>query len=320
MPEKACFDKKLAEVRDLVAAGDFAQAHGLLNNLSGEQDAHLMGENTALGLPRRLHSAFLRLAKAQGDDVRRTGYQFLLVPPPDVFAPYGQFSGGERREIAAKNREPVPKILHQIWIGDRPPPVSTSAWGAHAVRHNIEYRLWREADLDREGITSNPIFARMLADGDYPGAVDVARYIILSKVGGIYLDCDFYPARDDLSFFDILPMIGLTAFGEDVPRKTGQGSLLLANSFIASPPAHPVFRRMLDAFPEIFEKLPKAPAWWATGPLIFTVVARAGSVSLAPADFVVATLPDKAPFSAIEDVRSLLRSESGGLLIAWKSW
>ncbi|NTF33142.1 glycosyltransferase family 32 protein [Rhizobium skierniewicense] len=320
MPGKAYFDKKLAEVRDMVAAGDFAEARGVLNNLSGEQDTHLMGEKTALGLPRRLHSAFLRLAKAQGDDVSRAGHQYLLVPPPDVFAPYGQFSGTERREIGAKNREPVPKILHQIWIGDKPPPVSTSAWAAHAVRHNIAYRLWREADLDREGITSNPIFARMLADGDYPGAVDVARYVILSKVGGIYLDCDFYPARDDLSFFDIVPMIGLTAFGEDVPRKTGQGSLLLANSFVASPPAHPVFSRMLDAFPQILVKLPKAPAWWATGPLIFTVVARAGSVSLAPADFVVATLPDKAPLTAIEDVRSLLGSESGGLLIAWKSW
>ncbi len=44
--------------------------------------------------------------------------------------------------------------------------------------------------------------------GDLPGAVDVARYFILHAQGGIYLDCDWYPARDDLSFADVLPLIG----------------------------------------------------------------------------------------------------------------
>ncbi|MBD8688101.1 MULTISPECIES: glycosyltransferase family 32 protein [unclassified Rhizobium] len=320
MPDKAYFDKKLAEARDLVAAGEFAQARAALDRLAGEQERGLMGEDTAFGLPRRLHSVHLRLAKALGDEVSRTGYQYLLVPPPEVLAPYGRFSGDERRMIAAVNRQPVPKILHQIWIGSKPVPASTQAWASHAKRNGLDYRLWREADLEREGITSNPQFSRMLDDGDYPGAVDVARYLILLKFGGIYLDCDFYPARDDVSFFDTLPMIGLTAFGEEVPRKTGQGSLLLANSFIAAPPGHPVFSRMLDAFPDILKRLPKAPAWWATGPLIFTVVARAGSVTLAAADFVVETLPDRAPFSAVEAVRSRAGADGDGLLIAWKSW
>ncbi len=319
MPDKAYFDGKLAEARQLLANKNFSDARDILDQLSRESDRHLMGETTVLGLPRRLHSAFLRLAKAEGNAVSRTGYQYLLVPPPDVFAPYGRFSTEERRLIAAKNRQAVPKCIHQIWIGDKPVPVSTGAWADHAKTNGLDYILWREADLEREGISSNPIFARMLADGDYPGAVDVARYIILAKFGGIYLDCDFYPARDDLSFFDVLPMIGLTAFGEDVPRKTGQGTLLLANSFIAAPPGHPVFSRMLDAFPEILTTLPKAPAWWATGPLIFTVVARAGSVSLAAAHFVAALLPDRAPFSDVEAARARADADDG-LLIAWKSW
>lgn len=320
MADKRYFDEKLAEVRDLIAAGDFVQARARLNLLADEKEPKLMGEETAFGLPRRLHSAYLRLAKAEGDEVSRTGYQYLLVPPSDVFARYGRFSGEDRREIAKVNRQPVPKILHQIWIGSKPLPASIEAWALHARLNGLDYRLWREADLEREGITSNPQFARMLDDGDYPGAVDVARYIILLKIGGIYLDCDFYPARDNISFFDTLPMMGLTAFGEDVPRKTGQGSLLLANSFIATPPGHPVFNRMLESFPEILETLPKAPAWWATGPLIFTVVARAGSVTLAAADFVVATLPDRAPFSAVEAVRCRAELDGDGLLIAWKSW
>lgn len=320
MSDKAYFDEKLALVRRAIEKGNFEEAKIGLRRLSEMDAQHLMGEVTALGLPRRLHSVYLRLAKARGDAVQKAGYQYLLVPPPEVFEPYGQFSFDDRRQIAARNREPVPNILHQIWIGDKPVPVSTEAWAKHAARHGLEYRLWRESDLDAAGILSHPVFARMLADGDYPGAVDVARYIILHQFGGIYLDCDFYPARDDISFSDVLPMVGLTAFGEDTPRQTGQGSLLLANSFIAAPPGHPVFKRMLDVFPEIFERLPKAPAWWATGPLIFTVVARAGSVCLAGGGFVAASLPDKAPVSEVEAVREQLDEHSDGLLIAWKSW
>ncbi len=184
MPDKAYFDDKLAAARRCIAKGDFANARAILDALSKERDRHLMGEETALDLPRRLHSVFLALAKAQGDVVSRVGYQYHLVPAPEIFEPYGRFSADERRVIAAKNREPVPKILHQIWIGDKDVPVSTPAWAAHAEKHGLDYRLWREVDLEREGVFSNPIFAAMLAERDYPGAVDVARYIILSKLGG----------------------------------------------------------------------------------------------------------------------------------------
>ncbi|MCZ7928753.1 glycosyltransferase [Rhizobium pusense] len=160
----------------------------------------------------------------------------------------------------------------------------------------------------------------MLSEGDYPGAVDVARYILLERFGGIYLDCDWYPARDDVSFDSFLPLAGLTVFDEKTPRNTGQGSMLLANSFIAAPAAHPVFRKMLAAFPDILEEMPRAPAWWSTGPLIFTVIARQGSISLAPAAFVAASVPDRTPFDTVDEIRRDLAKDAGGLLIAWKSW
>lgn len=320
MPDKATFDATLADIRRLLAEKDFAGAEDHLARLSVEDDQHLMGETTALGLPRRLHSAYLRLAKEKGDAVAKAGYQYLLVPPPEIFEPYGRFRADERRAIAQKNREAVPKLIHQIWIGNKPVPPSTDAWRKHAEANGYTYRLWREADLEAQGIDADPIFRRMLEDGDYPGAVDVARYFILSRLGGIYLDCDFYPARDDISFCDILPMVGLTAFAEETPRLTGQGSVLLANSFIATPPGHLVFERILQALPEIAARLPRAPAWWGTGPLIFSVVARAGSVTLAGADFVSAVLADRAEFSAVEEARAEAQAMGDGLLIAWKSW
>lgn len=320
MPDKKHYDSLLAQVRALQAKGNYHEAHTLLDSLDDVADGHFMGEQTALGLPRKLHSAKLRLAKAQSDILLRIGYQYTLVPPPEMLARYGHFTMSERRELTEANRKDVPRIIHQIWIGPSEPPISTAAWASHAARHGYDYRLWRETDLEKQGVFSNSVFAGMLAKGDYPGAVDVARYIILEKIGGIYLDCDWYPAQDDISFHDILPLRGLTAFAEDVPRLTGKGSVLLANSFIAAPAGHPVFQRMLAAFPGILRDLPAAPAWWATGPLIFTVVGRAGAVSLAGAEFVAASVADKAPLEDIERLRASFDEDQPGLLIAWKSW
>ncbi|WCK01761.1 glycosyltransferase family 32 protein [Agrobacterium tumefaciens] len=320
MSDKKYYDAELDKARQLQNDGRYAEANALLLSLVAAKDAHLMGERTVLGLPRRLHAARLRLAKAEGDLVARIGYQYTLVPPPQTLAKYVQFSTEERRMINLKSREDVPRLIHQIWIGEKAPPVSVKAWAAHAARHGYDYRLWREVDLEREGVFSNSIFNRMLSEGDYPGAVDVARYILLERFGGIYLDCDWYPARDDRSFDAFLPLMGLTAFDEKTPRDTGQGSMLLANSFIAAPAGHPVFRKMLEAFSGIIEEMPRAPAWWSTGPLIFTVIARAGSISLAPAPFVAASLADRAPLEAVEAIRRELAAQESGMLIAWKSW
>ena len=98
------------------------------------------------------------------------------------------------------------------------------------------------------------------------------------------MDCDWYPTRNDVGFDDFLPMIGLAATAEDIPRNTGKGGLLLGNSIIATPPQHPVFTRLSDILNDVMKELPNAPAWWATGPLIFTLVARGGSITLADAD------------------------------------
>lgn len=300
--------------------GAFDEARAELAALANHPDARALGEPTALGLPRRLHAAFLRLAKAEGDALARIGYQFHLVPPPGRFDRWTHQSADDRRALAAANRKPVPHILHQIWIGTLPVPPSAAAWAAHATRHGYGYKLWREDDLAALGLADGAAFRAMLARGDLPGAVDAARYAILATEGGIYLDCDWYPARDDLAFHDLLPLVGLTALAEDIPRHTGAGGLLLANSFLAAPAGHPVFTRLVAVLPDIVADMPKAPAWWCTGPLIFTLLARGGAVTLADARFVAAHLPRAAPFAEVEAIRARAAEADLGPLIAWKSW
>ncbi len=306
----------IATARALVASGDLAGAETLINSLTADPAIRSLGPQTTLGLPRRLHAVSLHLAKAERDPLRRAGYQFHLVPPPEILAPLFRYTIPEQRAITAANVRPVPRMIHQIWIGTLPVPAACAAWQAHADATGYGYRLWREADLAALGLPANPVFADMLARSDYPGAVDVARYAILAAHGGIYLDCDWYPTRNDLPFHDILPLIGLTAMAEDTPRNTGQGGLLLANSFIATPPDHPAMHRLNASLGAALDALPDAPAWWSTGPLVFTLAARGGAVSIAPHSLVAGTLPRGAPFADVQAIQHAAQ----GLLIAWKPW
>lgn len=320
MTAKQRLDHGIATAKDLVAAGDHTAAAALLTRLGQDPTLKNLPPQTALGLPRRLHAAWLHLAKARGDGVARAGYQVHLVPSPEILAPLFVLSTAQRRAITQANLAPVPRLLHQIWIGSRPVPMAVAAWQRHAARQGYEHRLWQMEDLARLGLVDQPAFAAMLTRGDYPGAVDVARYAILVAEGGIYLDCDWVPARDDISFHDLLPLTGLTAFAEEVPRLTGQGSVLLANSFIAAPPAHPALQLLTERLPQALALLPGAPAWWSTGPLVFTLAARGGAVSLAPHSLLAGALPNGAPPAEVEALRQAVQQADGGLLIAWKSW
>jgi inositol phosphorylceramide mannosyltransferase catalytic subunit len=318
MTEKQRLSKELDAAAIRRDAGDFAGAAALLAEIGRDPGVAALGPVTTLGIPRRLQAALLRLAKAEGDLLRRSGYQFHLVPPPEHMARFTEFTLAERRAINAVNRQPIPRVLHQIWIGAQPVPLACTAWAAHAKAQGYDYRLWREADLAQLGLKENAAFGAMLAQGDFPGAVDIARYVILERQGGLYLDCDWYPARNDLGFHDLMPMTGLTALAEDIPRNTGIGGLLLANSLIGVPPGHPALQRLNAVLADVIAAIPGAPAWWSTGPLIFTRMCRAGAVSLAGAGMVVGTLPRGA---ALAEVQALAQSpEACGLLIAWKSW
>lgn len=303
-----------------MAAEDVHGALLRLRDLAADPDRNLLGPPTLLGLPRKLHSARLKVAKTAGDTAGRLGLQASAMPPPDLLAPLFAVSAAERRALTEAARRSVPKLLHQIWIGG-PAPVSCAAWAAHAGRHGWRYRLWDEAQLAAAGVAHDPLYRAMRQAGDLPGAVDVARYHVLSREGGVYLDCDWYPARDDVPMEAALPMLGLAALAEPAPRVTSTGSLLVTNALIAAPPQHPVFARLIAALPAVARSLPDGPAWWVTGPLPFTLAARGGPMSLLDAGLVAAVLPRRAPMAEVEAIRArTAAADAPGLLIGWKSW
>ena len=320
MKQKQHFRAILTDVRKLLDEGEFEQARAILSMLKNDPEIAALGPMTVLGMPRPLHAAMLKLAKVTGDTLNRIAYQFTLVPPPALLARHARFSSGDRIRMVTADRQAVPRVIHQIWIGPKPPPVTTVAWEAHAKMHGYGYKLWQEGDLRVIGTDRNPVFTNMLERGDFPGAVDVARYIILGQLGGIYLDCDWYPARSDISFHHRLALTGLSVIAEQTPRDTGIGSVLLSNAFIAAPAGHPVFERILEALPQVLREMPDAPAWWSTGPLLFTVVCRGGTVTIADGDLITGTAAHDASDETINGLCAEAISGDGGLLLAWKPW
>lgn len=320
MSSKPRLKKQLREAAAHISNGFPAKARTLLESLQSDPAIHELGQRTSLGLPRQLQSVWLKLAKAEKDRVRSIGYQYHLVPESRLLSACAQFTSDEKKTMSEANRQAVPRRIHQIWIGEKPLPDGVNAWIRHAKNQGYEHQLWREAELHQLGIDHHPVYAAMLEKGDLPGAVDVARYLILQQQGGIYLDCDWYPARNDLSFHDVLPLLGMTAMAEPTPRNTGKDSLLLANSMIAAPPQHPVFARLLGSLSTCMRDLPEAPAWWSTGPLIFTLVCRGGAVTLADADLVAGSLPQSTALHEVDAWCKASQDQDAGLLLSWKSW
>ena len=301
----------------LIAKGDFAGAETHLSRLSEDPDRAVLGPETALGMPRRLQSAWLKLAKAKGDTRARIALQYHLVPPPDLLGPLFKVDLDGLQTRAAAAVRPVPKVLHQIWIGPRPPE-TTEVWREHSIRHGWEYKLWDEGALEELGVRDHSTYRHMRELGDLPGAVDVARYLVLSGQGGLYLDCDWMPVRD-APLEQAIPLIGLSAIAERTPRLTGTGSPFLNNSVLAAPPGHPVFAALLSTLPEVIKRLPKGPAWWATGPLVFTLASRAGPITILDAS-IDAGMTEGNRSEVEQRIESLRSSDSPAFLCGWKPW
>jgi mannosyltransferase OCH1-like enzyme len=80
----------------------------------------------------------------------------------------------------------IPKVIHQIWIGDLPAP---GRWMATwRERHpSWEYRLWTDASL---ADLPAAVRERVGAIPEVCGRADVIRWHLLHRHGGVFVDAD----------------------------------------------------------------------------------------------------------------------------------
>lgn len=147
-------------------------------------------------------------------------------------------------------------IFHRIWFGDKLIPLEYQAYWSAWKRQfpDEEFRTWTDLDLSKLNISKNKIDeAKSLAS-----KADIARYEILYKYGGIYIDCDMKP----YNWFPAQEFIQeLIVCNED------ENDNYCSIGFICAPPQHPIFKSILDEL--INTKLNQKPPNIETGPWLF---------------------------------------------------
>mgnify|MGYP001400234872 CR=1 FL=1 len=108
--------------------------------------------------------------------------------------------------------ERIPKIIHQIWLGEKPIPKAYLKYMASwkAFHPTWEYKLWTDKDVNDIEIVRRDIFDHANNAGMKS---DILRYEILRQIGGLYVDTDFECFKP---FDDLLHLAFFTGIGYDV--------------------------------------------------------------------------------------------------------
>ncbi|HVX01078.1 MAG TPA: glycosyltransferase, partial [Candidatus Babeliaceae bacterium] len=129
----------------------------------------------------------------------------------------------------------IPKIIHHIWIGS-PFPEKYKKFRESWMRlhPDWEFKLWTDAEIQALGLEKK---AEYDASSNYGEKSDIARYEILYRFGGLYIDTDF----ECLQPFDVFHHCFdfYTSFVWD-------NQIVLQNGLIGSIPGHPILRRCID--------------------------------------------------------------------------
>jgi hypothetical protein len=166
----------------------------------------------------------------------------------------------------------IPKTLHRIWLG-APMPPEYAAFEARWQALNPRWEIvnWGEEELAAFGLANQDL---------YDAAPDVcperlvprfrsnlARYEILHRHGGVYIDADLAPLRP---LADWLPPTA-TAFAGWEQEPTWIG-----NSILGSAAGHPFFAALIDGAAESVERFAGERSPKTTGPQYLTRQWEAG--------------------------------------------
>lgn len=155
----------------------------------------------------------------------------------------------------------IPRFLHQIWIGNLPPPVALlHTW--RDMHPDWIYRLW----TDEKRCDGKPWKNQKQIDASpsWQGKCDIMRYEVLERWGGVYLDADSKCLRPLDDRFLTGPW---TAYENEV-KAPG----ILANGALGAEPCSMLMTKMVQecSTADVLNR----PAWKATGPLLLTRVAE----------------------------------------------
>jgi mannosyltransferase OCH1-like enzyme len=148
----------------------------------------------------------------------------------------------------------IPHIIHFVWFGPLPVPEAiVESWKQY--HPGFEVRIWTES-------TIFPLHNQKQFDETYRynQKSDLARYEILLRYGGIYVDCDICCIRP------ITPLLSNMPKGKSL-LCVWEKKNLISNSLIACNPGNPVMKQIVDNISIGFDVTKSV--WRTTGPLYF---------------------------------------------------
>ena len=167
---------------------------------------------------------------------------------------------------------PIPKIMHQIWIGPRPMPSKfMDTW---KDKHpDYEYIRWTEEELSRRRINFECLtpIQRM---SEINGKADIIRWELLYQFGGIFIDADSICIEPfDESFLTKPAFAGF----ENETARNG----LVATGTMGFPPRHPLCRAAIDFIlnNDTCPETTNHKAWFTVGPALLTRLLETGKYS-----------------------------------------
>jgi mannosyltransferase OCH1-like enzyme len=127
----------------------------------------------------------------------------------------------------------IPRILHQIWLGDQPFPEDFARYRETWLRHHPgwEQRFWTEENLPGD-LRRPEVYERLRMPAERS---DILRLEVLFREGGVYVDTDFEchrPLEDVIDDHEFVT----------APLKPNGW---INNAFIGSIPGHPILERAL---------------------------------------------------------------------------
>lgn len=141
----------------------------------------------------------------------------------------------------------IPKVIHQIWGGDQPLPEIyahlSESWKEHYPEW--KYELWDDYKINYFMETHYPQYSEKYNNFPYhTQRWNVIRYMILNKIGGMYIDFDYESIepiddllKDKTCCFAMAPKSHCPIFGKNI---------IFNNAMMLSTPLHPFMKKIIE--------------------------------------------------------------------------
>jgi len=157
----------------------------------------------------------------------------------------------------------IPRIIHIIWLGSKPPKkveIAVESW--RRCHPNWELKLWENHDLENFAWTTPNSKAFFDHAENWIEKSDILRFEILYQFGGIYSDTDAVCLKS----FEDLVSNGIAFFAGLESNLIQQfGRPLLGSAILGARKKHPILRRCMD-FSLTREQAPTTLQYIRSGP------------------------------------------------------